>query len=234
MTITIDKTEIAMLLEQTKKNREIAKDTNAQYHDKDACKFINDAYDNYMEIYYYIRDTIMNNKEIFFNLDKLRIDNDDFAGYIFYHNKPITHNIGGMLNVRFRLNLGKQKYWSSGDRSLYASVSADSIYDIDPYIHTSDTKKWEYDYGWGYDHRARDLMVGDVVIDGESEFSAKEWNFWCEKAKWIRKHTEILVREFKAALQSNLELSRKAVSYAINEKVKRESENKIVFEKVKI
>ena len=231
---TIDKTEIALMIEQTKKNREIARDTTKPYHDADACKYINDALENYTEVYYYIRETIMNNKEFFFNLNKLRIDNGDFAGYVYYPSKSISHIIGGMLNVRFRLKLGKQKYWSTDDRSLYASVSADSIYDIDPYIYTSNTKKWEYDYGWGHDWEARDLMIRKTVIDGDSKFSAKDWTIWCEKAKWIRKHTEILIYEFKMALKSKLEQSKNAVSNAIADSVRREAENKIKYEKVVI
>ena len=176
----------------------------------------------------------MNNKEVFFNFNKLRIDNGDLAGYVFYPSKSISHIIGDMLNVRFRLNLGKQKCWSLDDRALYASVSADSIYDIDPYIHTSNTKKWEYDYGWGHDWEARDLMIRKIVIDSDSKFSAKDWTFWCEKAKWIRKHTEILIYEFKMALKSKLEQSKNAVSNAIADSVRREAENKIKYVKVNI
>jgi hypothetical protein len=231
---TIDKTEIALMLEQTKKNREIVRDTTKPYHDVDACKYINDALENYTEVYYYIRDTIMNNKEIFFNLDKLRIDNGSFAGTTYFHNAAINHNINEMFTIKFRLKLGNQKYWAEGSRSLYASVSADSIYDIDPYIYTSNTKKWEYKYGWGNDHEARDLMIRKIVIDSDSKFSAKGWTIWCEKAKWIRKHTEILVREFKSALQSKLEQSKNAVSNAIADSVRRDAENKIKYEKVVI
>ena len=174
----------------------------------------------------------MNNKEVFFNLNKLRIDNGDFAGTTYFHNVAIKPNINEMLNIKFRLKLGNQKYWAEGSSSLYASVSADSIYDIDPYISTSNTKKWEYDYSWGNNHDAMKLMIRNVVIDSDSKFSAKDWTIWCEKAKWIKKHTEILVYEFKMALQSKLEQSRKAVSNAIADSVRREAENKIKYEKV--
>ena len=34
---TINKTEIALLLEQTKKNLKIVRDANIPYHDADAC-----------------------------------------------------------------------------------------------------------------------------------------------------------------------------------------------------
>ena len=231
---TIDKTEIALMLEQTKKNREIARDTTKPYHDADACKYINDALENFTEVYYYIRETIMNNKEIFFNLNKLRIDNGSFAGTTFFHNSPINHNINEMFTIKFRLKIGNQKYWAEGSSSLYASVSADSIYDIDPYIYTSDTKKWERKYSWGYDWEARDLMIRKTVIDSDSKFSAKGWTIWCEKAKWIRKHTEILIYEFKMALKSKLEQSKNAVSNAIADSVRRDAENKIKYVKVNI
>ena len=231
---TIDKTEIALMLEQTKKNREIVRDTTKPYHDADACKYINDALENFTEVYYYIRETIMNNKEVFFNLNKLRIDNDSIDGTRYYSNSPINHNINEMFNIKFRLKLGNQKYWVNGSSSVYASVSADSIYDIDPYIYTSNTKKWEYDYNYGYDHEARKLMIRDIVIESGCKFSAKDWTIWCEKAKWIRKYTEILIYEFKMALKSKLEQSKKAVSNAIADSVRRDAENKIKYEKVVI
>ena len=231
---TIDKTEIALMLEQTKKNKEIVRDTTKPYHDADACKYINDALENFTEVYYYIRETIMNNKEVFFNLNKLRIDNDSIDGTRYYSNSPIKHNVNEMFNIKFRLKLGNQKYWVDGDKSLYASVSADSIYDIDPYIYTSNVEKWEYKYNWGYDHDARKLMIRDIVIDSDSKFSAKGWTIWCEKAKWIRKHTEILIYEFKMALKSKLKQSKKAVSNAIADSVRREAENKIKYVKVNI
>ena len=231
---TIDKTEIALMLEQTKKNNEIVRETTKPYHDADACKYINDALENYTEVYYYIRETIMNNKEVFFNLNKLRIDNGDFAGTTYFRNAAIRYNVNEMFTIKFRLKLGNQKYWAEGSSSLYASVSADSIYDIDPYISTSDTKKWEYKYSWRNDHDAMKLMIRNIVIDSDSKFNAKGWTIWCEKAKWIRKHTEILIREFKSALQSKLEQSKNAVSNAIADSVRREAENKIKYEKVNI
>jgi hypothetical protein len=233
MNIEIDKSEIALMIEQTKKNMEIVKDVTKPYHDADACKYINDVLKNYTDVYHYIKETIKNNIEVFFNLDKLCISNGSSIAAIHFPDVPIKNNVNEMFTIQFRLKLGPQKYWED-DTTLYASVNADSIYDIDPYIDTSDTKKWEYKYSWGYDHNARKLMTGDIVIKSGCKFTAKDWNIWCEKAEWIKKYTEIFVHEFKSALQSKLEQSKNTVSIVIADSVRRDSENKIVSENVKI
>lgn len=229
MNIEIDKSEISLMIEQTKKNMEIVKDTTKPYHDADACKYINDVLKNYTEIYHYIKETIKNNIEVFFNLDKLCIGNCSFAA-IYFPDVPLKNNVNEMFTIQFRVKVGHQKCWEDG-KSLYASVNADSIYDIDPYIDTSDTKKWEHKYSWGYDHKALKLMNGDIVIKSGCKFTAKDWNMWCEKAEWIKKYTEIFVHEFKLALQYKLEQSKHTVSIAIADSVRRDSENKIVFVK---
>lgn len=234
MNTLIDKTEIAILLEQTKKNTQIAIDANKPYHDAVACKFINDAIDDYREIYSYIRKTIYENLEVFFKLDNLRIDNW-INSRCYSPDKTIVHSFGELFEIGFRLRLGNQKYWYDNClMGLYANVSADSIYCIDPYIYTSNNEKAERCYSRGYDHDVKKMLLGDVYFDETMLFTAKGWNIWCNKAKDVKKYTEILVREFKSTIKSKLEQARIAVANAVNEATRREAENAIKYEKVKI
>lgn len=192
---TADKTNIENLLKEASSMKKVSEDMNREYHDAKIAEYCKKAYEEYCEIHDYIVEQVVENIELFFNLDCLKIWH--FSGIV-GGNGTIragsleVEHFGEFFDIRFSLVPGRCHCvrYNDGYYEIECASGGVIVNGVD--IHTSKTELREYR-----------ICSGDTLdrcknfpIAIEGNYNSASWNVWYNRANLTREKSKLLLSSF--------------------------------------
>ena len=191
----IDKKDISIIINGIREMKKCAEDTNKKYIDDKIISFAKEAKKDFLDNRNYMVNIINENIGLFFNLDNLRVSTSGacFEGYSAMRGERFTYGIGN--GVWVSATLDDFDVLENTGYHITFRVRKMTVYDIGFSI--SDTRDFRYNTccAWGLE-KYKEYDNLDI------ERTAKEWyNIYCA-ATWTRAKNELIVKEFKKALNT--------------------------------
>ena len=191
----IDKKNISIIINGIREMKKCAEETNKKYIDKKIISFAKEAKRDFLDNRNYMVNIINENIGLFFNLNNLRVSTSGacFEGYKAARGDRFTYEISN--GVWVSVTLDDFDILENTGYHITFRVRKMTAYDISFSI--SDTKDTRYDIccAWG-------LERYNEYDNLDTERTAKKWyDIYCA-ATWTRAKNELLVSEFKKALNT--------------------------------
>lgn len=191
----IDKKDISIIINGIREMKKCAEETNKKYVDKKIISFAKEAKKDFLDNRNYMVNIINENIGLFFNLNNLRVSTSGacYDGYSAMRREKFEYEIGN--GVWVTATLDDFDVLENTGYHITFRVRKMTAYDISFSI--SDTRDSRYDTccAWGIEkYKEYDNL--------DTERTAKEWYAIYRASVWTRAKNELLVNEFKKALNT--------------------------------